>query len=80
MTERLRIIELPWRVLQSSQIWQAAHDRVLCTVVRIPNEAAFFATIVSGGDIIAVLEDSSTLEDAQAWCVMRVGEWELGVE
>jgi hypothetical protein len=67
---------LDWRVVAPGQIWQAAHDPYLCTVVRSPDDqGGFYATIVRSGDLaIVVLEDAASLEDAQTWC-----EWRLGI-
>lgn len=65
---------LEWRVIMHGQIWQAAAGPYLCTVVCAPDDASYYATIVRSGDLaILVLEDAATLEDAQAWCVWRVG-------
>ncbi len=64
---------LDWRVVEPGQIWQARWDPYLCTVVRSPDAASFYATIVRSGDLaITVLEDAVSLEAAEAWC-----EWRL---
>jgi hypothetical protein len=66
---------LEWRVVVPGQIWQAACDPYLCTVVRSPDAtASFYATIVRSGDLaITVLEDAVSLEAAQAWRQWRLG-------
>lgn len=69
---------LQWQVVRPEQLWQAACDPYLCTVVRsLDASGGYYATVVRGGDLyLTVLEECATLDIAQAWCADQL--WGLG--